>query len=62
MSEFNTMYDYYAMEMSEMESKIDAYDPYLDFDDDFEEDTQDDYDFHGNEDRGFEGYLFGWDS
>lgn len=62
MSEFNTMYDYYAMEMSEMESKIDAYDPYLDFDDDFEEDTKDDYDFQGNEDRGFEGYLFGWDS
>ena len=44
------------------EALIDKYDPYFDFDDDFEEDTQDDYDFEGNEDAGMEGYLFGWDS
>ena len=46
----------------EAERMLDAYDPYMDFDDDFEEDTQDDYDFYGNEDAGMEGYLFGWDS
>lgn len=42
----------------EHDALIDAYDPY----NDFEEDTQDDYDFEGNEDAGMEGYLFGWDS
>lgn len=46
----------------EHDALIDAYDPYTDFDDEFDEDTQDDYDFEGNEDAGMEGYLFGWDS
>jgi hypothetical protein len=46
----------------EAERMLDAYDPYMDYEDDFEEDTQDDYDFEGNEDRGMEGYLFGWDA
>jgi hypothetical protein len=42
---------------------IDAYDPYLDFDDDYEyedEEPQDPYE--GREDIAMEAGLFGWDS
>ena len=42
---------------------IDAYDPYLDFDDDYEyedEDPQDPYE--GREDIAMEAGLFGWDA
>lgn len=70
MSEFNTMYDYYAMEMSEMESKIDSYDPYVD--DDFICSYCEDEDMECSEcgitdndhliDSYMEASLFGWDS
>ena len=67
MSEFYTAETIQSIREAELELEqyqlmLDKYDPYADFDDDFEEDTQDDYDFEGNEDAGMEGYLFGWDS
>lgn len=39
---------------------IDAYDPYLDYDDEDEEEPQDYYD--GREDIAMEAGLFGWDA
>jgi hypothetical protein len=45
------------------EAYLDAYDPYMDFDDDYEyedEEPQDPYE--GREDIGMEAGLFGWDA
>ena len=70
MDEFYTNETQTAIWNQEMENEklynalIDAYDPYMDFDDYFEDDFEDeepDPD-QGREDAGMEGYLFGWDA
>lgn len=55
---FNAIYEQEAQMERMYDAMIEAYDPYMDFDD---EDFEDDYE-EGYEDRGMEGYLFGWDS
>jgi hypothetical protein len=73
MDEFYTPATYYAIAMAELEAEmetekmyeahLDAFDPYADFDDDYEyedEEPQDQYE--GREDIGMEAGLFGWDA
>ena len=81
MEEFFTQetYDFIAWQEIEMErmneALIEAYDPYADFDGEYEDFSADaealasaghgsdeDYGFYGNEDVAFEAGLFGWEA